>query len=62
VARLKARVEAWRTRDLSELRVLSLFLDGPFHAARAESTDKEGILVAPTRSSRTAAPSCSTGA
>lgn len=44
--RLRAQFDAWRTRDLSELRVLYLFLDGQFHAARAESTEKEGILAA----------------
>lgn len=45
-ARLQVQFDAWRQRDLSELRVLYLFLDGQFHAARAESTEKEGILAA----------------
>lgn len=45
-ARLQAQFDAGRTRDLSELRVLYLFLDGQFHAARAESTEQEGILAA----------------
>lgn len=45
-AKLQAQFDAWRTRDLSELRVLYLFLDGQFHATRAESREKEGILAA----------------
>jgi transposase-like protein len=43
---LQTEFDAWRTRDLSELKVLYLFLDGQFHAARAESTEKEGLLAA----------------
>jgi transposase-like protein len=43
---LQAEFDAWRTRDLGELRVLYLFLDGQFQAARAESREKEGILAA----------------
>jgi len=43
---LQAEFDAWRTRDLSALQVLYLFLDGQFHAARAESEEKEGILAA----------------
>jgi len=43
---LQAEFDAWRTRDLSALQVLYLFLDGQFHAARAESAEKEGILAA----------------
>jgi len=43
---LQAEFDTWRTRDLSELRVLYLFLDGQFHAVRAASTAKEGILAA----------------
>jgi len=43
---LQAEFDAWRTRDLSDLQVLYLFLDGQFQAARAESTEKEGILAA----------------
>ncbi|HSB78784.1 MAG TPA: IS256 family transposase [Candidatus Methylomirabilis sp.] len=46
---LQAEFDAWRTRDLSELTSLSLFLDGQFQAARAESTAKEGILGAYAR-------------
>jgi transposase-like protein len=45
-ATLQAEFDAWRSRDLSELRVVYLFLDGQFHAARAESEEKEGILAA----------------
>jgi len=45
-AQLQAEFDTWRTRDLSELPVLYLFLDGQFHAARSESTGKEGILAA----------------
>ena len=43
---LQAEFDAWRTRDLSGLKVLYLFLDGQFHAVRAESAAKEGILAA----------------
>jgi len=43
---LQAEFDAWRTRDLSDLQVLYLFLDGQFHAARAESDAKEGLLAA----------------
>lgn len=45
-AQLQAEFDAWRTRDLRDLKVLYLFLDGQFHAARAESTEKEGLLAA----------------
>jgi len=45
-AQLQAEFDAWRTRDLSDLKVLYLFLDGQFHAARSESEEKEGILAA----------------
>ncbi len=43
---LQAEFEAWRARDLSELKILYLFLDGQFQAARAESREQEGILAA----------------
>ncbi len=43
---LQAEFDAWRTRDLSELQVVYLFLDGQAHAVRAESTEKEGVLAA----------------
>jgi len=45
-ATLQAEFDAWRTRDLSALTVLYLFLDGPFHAVRSATTEKEGILAA----------------
>lgn len=45
-ATLQAEFDTWRTRDLSDLKVLYLFLDGQFHAARSETTEKEGILAA----------------
>ncbi len=43
---LQAEFDAWRRRDLSGLKVLYLFVDGQFHAARAASEEKEGILAA----------------
>ena len=43
---LQAEFDAWRTRDLGDLKILYLFLDGQCQAARAESTEKEGILAA----------------
>lgn len=45
-AALQAEFDAWRTRDLRELKVVYLFLDGQFHRVRPESTEKEGILAA----------------
>lgn len=45
-ARRQADFDRWRTRDLSDLKILSLFLDGQFHAARSGTSDKEGILAA----------------
>lgn len=38
--------DAWRRRDLSQLRVLYLFLDGYNERVRFGSKDKEGVLVA----------------
>ncbi len=38
--------DTWRRRDLSELRVVYLFLDGQYHAARQGSNEKEGVLSA----------------
>ncbi len=38
--------EAWRKRDLSELNVVYLFLDGQYHAARQGTDEKEGVLSA----------------
>jgi transposase-like protein len=43
---LQAEFDVWRSRDLGDLKILYLFLDGQFQAARAESTAKEGILAA----------------
>jgi putative transposase len=43
---LQAEFDAWRTRDLSALKVLYLFLDGQYQAARGESSEQEGILGA----------------
>lgn len=45
-AQLQAEFDAWRSRDLSAVKVCYLFLDGQFHAARSERTEKEGILAA----------------
>lgn len=45
-AQLQADFDAWRTRDLTEVKPLYVFLDGQFHAARAASAEKEGILAA----------------
>lgn len=38
--------ETWRRRELSELPVAYLFLDGQYHAARQGTDEKEGILTA----------------
>jgi putative transposase len=38
--------ERWRRRDLSDLPVVYLFLDGQYHAARQGSDEKEGVLSA----------------
>lgn len=38
--------EAWRRRDLSDLPVVYLFLDGQYHAARQGTDEKEGVLSA----------------
>jgi putative transposase len=43
---LQADFEAWRTRDLSDLKVVYLFLDGQYHAVRPDTRDKEGLLAA----------------
>ena len=44
--RLNQDFEAWRQRDLSELPVVYLFLDGQYHAARQGTDEKEGVLAA----------------
>ena len=38
--------DTWRQRDLSELAVVYLFLDGQYHAARQGTDEKEGVLTA----------------
>ena len=38
--------DTWRRRDLSGLRVVYLFLDGQYHAARQGTDEKEGVLSA----------------
>ena len=38
--------DAWRRRDLSELPIVYLFLDGQYHAARQGTDEKEGVLSA----------------
>src|SRR5205814_8791140 len=38
--------DTWRRRDLSGLRVVYLFLDGQYHAARQGAGRKEGVLSA----------------
>jgi putative transposase len=43
---LNADFEAWRKRDLSDLNVLYLFLDGQYHAARQGTDEKEGVFSA----------------
>jgi len=42
---LNTDFEAWRKRDLSDLNVLYLFLDGQYHAARQGTDEKEGVLT-----------------
>lgn len=43
---LQGDFDAWRHRDLSDLAVVYLFLDGQFHAVRPGTREKEGILAA----------------
>lgn len=43
---LQQDFDAWRTRDLSGLKVVYLFLDGQYHAARQGTDEKEGVLSA----------------
>jgi transposase-like protein len=45
-SRLNADFEVWKKRDLSELKVVYLFLDGQYHAVRQGTEDKEGVLSA----------------
>jgi len=44
--RLNADFDTWRRRDLSELPIVYLFLDGQYHAARQGTDEKEGVLSA----------------
>jgi len=43
---LNQEFETWRRRDLSELAVVYLFLDGQYHATRQGTDEKEGVLSA----------------
>jgi transposase-like protein len=43
---LQADFDAWRKRDLSDLQVVYLFLDGQYHAVRPDTREKEGLLAA----------------
>ena len=43
---LTQEFESWRQRDLKDLRVVYLFLDGQYHAARQGTDEKEGVLSA----------------
>jgi hypothetical protein len=40
------RSSTWRRLDPSDLPVVYLFLDGPSHAARLGTEEKEGVLSA----------------
>jgi transposase-like protein len=44
--KLNQEFDVWKKRDLSELKVVYLFLDGQYHAARQGSSEKEGVLSA----------------
>ena len=43
---LNQEFDTWRQRDLSDLPVVYLFLDGQYHAARQGTDEKEGVLSA----------------
>jgi putative transposase len=43
---LNQEFDTWRRRDLSDLPVVYLFLDGQYHAARQGTNEKEGVLSA----------------
>ena len=45
-SRLNQDFDAWKKRDLGELKVVYLFLDGQYHAVRQGSEEKEGVLSA----------------
>jgi transposase-like protein len=42
--KLNQQFDLWRKRDLSELKVVYLYLDGQYHAARQGSWEQEGVL------------------
>jgi transposase-like protein len=44
--RLQQDFDTWRRRDLSDLPIVYLFLDGQYHAARQGTDEKEGVLSA----------------
>lgn len=44
--RLNQEFDTWRRRDLSDLKVVYLFLDGQYHAIRQGTDEKEGVLAA----------------
>jgi len=44
--RLNQEFDTWRRRDLSDLKVVYLFLDGQYHAVRQGTDEKEGVLAA----------------
>jgi putative transposase len=62
--RLTQDFDTWRRRDLSELPVVYVFLDGQYHAARQGTDEKEGVLtgVCPPRGRHAgvAPPGCRT--
>jgi transposase-like protein len=43
---LQQDFDGWRRRDLSDLSVVYVFLDGQYHAVRQGSEEKEGVLSA----------------
>jgi putative transposase len=43
---LNQEFDTWRRRDLSDLPIVYLFLDGQYHAARQGTDEKEGVLSA----------------
>jgi len=43
---LQQDFDTWRHRDLSDLPIVYLFLDGQYHAARQGTDEKEGVLSA----------------
>ena len=43
---LTQEFETWRRRDVSDLPVVYIFLDGQYHAARQGTDEKEGVLSA----------------